>query len=150
MVKSESVRSRRAAIAWSTGTWAFVLLHASVLLVFRTGWSPIALAAAAAAYWARMFGITAGYHRYFAHAAYRTSRRFQFALAWLGAAAAQKGPLWWAGHHRNHHLYSDTEKDIHSPSREGFWWSHVGWILSDRFDAIEWGSITLSPRGGGP
>jgi stearoyl-CoA desaturase (delta-9 desaturase) len=130
-----------AGVSWTTGTWAFMLLHASALLAFRTGWSPVAIAAAVAAYWARMFGITAGFHRYFAHASYRTSRWFQFALAWLGASAAQKGPLWWAGHHRNHHLHSDTVKDIHSPMHGGFWWSHIGWILSERYDAIEWGAI---------
>jgi stearoyl-CoA desaturase (delta-9 desaturase) len=78
-----------------------------------------------------MFGITAGYHRYFSHRAYKTSRWFQFVLAWLGASALQKGPLWWASHHREHHKYSDTPADPHSPHRTSFWWSHVGWILSE-------------------
>ena len=55
-----------------------------------------------------MFGITGGYHRYFAHRSYKTSRVFQFVLAWLGCSALQKGPLWWAAHHREHHRYSDT------------------------------------------
>ena len=45
-------------------------------------------------------------------------------------SAAQKGPLWWAGHHRIHHRFTDTVADPHTP-RKGFWWSHVGWILSD-------------------
>lgn len=78
-----------------------------------------------------MFGITAGYHRYFSHRAYKTSRWFQFVLAWLGCSALQKGPLWWASHHREHHKYSDTPADPHSPHRTSFWWSHVGWILSE-------------------
>ena len=77
-----------------------------------------------------MFGITGGYHRYFAHRSYKTSRVFQFVLAWLGCSAVQKGPLWWAAHHRHHHRYSDTPEDLHSPATSGFWWSHVGWILS--------------------
>jgi stearoyl-CoA desaturase (delta-9 desaturase) len=94
------------------------------------GWVGLALAV----YCARMFGITAGYHRYFAHRAYKTSRPFQFALAWLGASASQKGPLWWAAHHRDHHRYSDTEDDIHSPLVGGFWWSHVGWILDKGYE----------------
>jgi stearoyl-CoA desaturase (delta-9 desaturase) len=80
-------------------------------------------------YWGRMFFITAGYHRYFSHRSYRTSRAFQFVLAFGGATAAQKGPLWWAGHHRIHHRYTDTAEDPHTPLK-GFWWSHVGWILS--------------------
>jgi stearoyl-CoA desaturase (delta-9 desaturase) len=85
-------------------------------------------------YFVRMWFITAGFHRYFAHRSYKTSRWFQFVLAFGGTSAAQKGPLWWAGHHRNHHRDSDTELDIHSPLR-GFWWSHVGWILCDKYSA---------------
>ena len=128
-------------VSWTPGSLAFVGVHITALAALYVGWSPAAIVVAVAVYWARMFAITAGYHRYFAHASFRTSRGFQFVLAWLGASSAQKGPLWWAGHHRNHHLYSDTEKDIHSPARGGFWWSHIGWILSDRYDAIEWNSI---------
>jgi stearoyl-CoA desaturase (delta-9 desaturase) len=92
------------------------------------------LALAFALYAVRLFGITAGYHRYFSHRAFKTSRAFQFALAWLGASSAQKGPLWWAAHHRDHHRYSDGPDDIHSPLARGFWWSHVGWILATRYD----------------
>jgi len=84
-------------------------------------------------YVVRMFGITGGYHRYFAHRAYRTSRWFQFVLAWLGCSAMQKGPLWWAVHHRNHHKYSDQDADPHSPIVRSFWWAHVGWVISGRF-----------------
>ena len=62
-----------------------------------------------------MFGITAGFHRYFSHRAFRTGRAFQFVLALLGTLSVQKGVLWWAAHHRDHHRYSDGEKDVHSP-----------------------------------
>jgi stearoyl-CoA desaturase (delta-9 desaturase) len=141
-----SVSRRARAVAWSRGNFAFFGLHLGSLAVFAVGWSWAALAAAVVTYAVRMFGITGGYHRYFSHASYRTSRAFQFALGWLGASAAQKGPLWWAGHHRNHHRYSDTDRDIHSPAREGFWWSHVGWILSDRFDAVDWKAIRSFAR----
>jgi stearoyl-CoA desaturase (Delta-9 desaturase) len=84
-------------------------------------------------YFLRMFAITGGYHRYFSHRTYKTSRVFQFILAFLGATSAQKGPLWWASHHRHHHQYSDTPEDIHSAHVKGIWWSHVGWVLSTRF-----------------
>jgi stearoyl-CoA desaturase (delta-9 desaturase) len=79
-----------------------------------------------------MFAVTAGYHRYFSHRSYRTSRAFQLVLAFVGGTAAQKGVLWWAAHHRDHHRWSDGPDDVHSPLRRGFWWSHVGWILSRR------------------
>lgn len=82
----------------------------------------------------RMFAITAGYHRYFSHRSYRTSRAFQLVLAFLGGTAAQKGALWWAANHRDHHRFSDEPEDLHSPLQRGFWWSHVGWILSTRHD----------------
>jgi stearoyl-CoA desaturase (delta-9 desaturase) len=93
------------------------------------------IALAAGTYLLRMFAITAGYHRYFSHRAYRTGRTFQLVLAFLGASSAQKGPLWWAANHRNHHRHSDGPEDVHSPVRRGFWWSHVGWILARRYEA---------------
>jgi len=116
----------------------FVAAHAVAvatpfLVPFAWRW----LALAAVVYAVRMFAITAGYHRYFSHRAYRTSRAFQLALAVLGATAAQKGPLWWAAHHRDHHRFSDGPDDVHSPLRRGFWWSHVGWILSRRHHATK-------------
>lgn len=111
----------------------FLLMHAACLLAIWSGVSPVALFTCIALYIIRMFGITAGYHRYFSHGSYKTSRVFQFVLAWLGASAAQQGPLWWASHHRHHHKYSDTENDVHSPLTQGFWWSHIGWVLSPGF-----------------
>lgn len=94
----------------------------------------------AALYFVRMFFITAGFHRYFAHRAYKTSRVMQFVMAWCGSSSCQKGVLWWAAHHRTHHRYSDTDRDIHSPKR-GLWWSHVGWILCRKYQGTDWSSI---------
>jgi stearoyl-CoA desaturase (delta-9 desaturase) len=108
-------------------------IHASCLLAFYTGVSRTALLLLATTFIVRLLGITGGYHRYFAHRSYRTSRVFQAVLALLGTAATQKGPLWWAGHHRRHHRYSDGPGDVHSP-REGFWYSHQGWIFDSRWD----------------
>jgi len=108
----------------------FILLHLALLTVFLVPVGTTALVLCAVTYFIRMFGITGGYHRYFAHRSYHTSRIFQFFLACLGCSALQKGPLWWAGHHRGHHRHSDTPMDPHSPYETTFWWSHVGWILS--------------------
>jgi stearoyl-CoA desaturase (delta-9 desaturase) len=109
----------------------FVALHLALpaVLVVPFTWGAVLLCGVN--YLWRMFGITAGYHRYFAHRSYQTSRFFQFVLAWMACSALQKGPLWWAGHHRGHHRHSDTPKDPHSPHETTFWWSHVGWILSE-------------------
>ena len=108
----------------------YLALHLGCLAVFWVGVSTAAIAVAAALYAVRMFAITAFYHRYFSHGAFRTSRAAQLAFAVLGAAAAQRGPLWWASHHRHHHAHADTEADAHSARRHGFLWSHVGWFLA--------------------
>jgi len=108
----------------------FVALHASLLCLPLVGWSPVALVVAGLAYLVRMFAITAFYHRYFSHRAFAAPRPVQFLFALLGGSAAQRGPLWWAAHHRRHHRHSDTPSDTHSPARDGFWWSHVGWLLA--------------------
>ena len=119
----------------------FFALHLAALAAFWTGVSPAALAMCAVTYTVRMFGITAGYHRYFSHRTFQTSRWFQFVLAWLGSSALQKGVLWWAAHHRAHHAYSDTPSDPHSPVVEGFWWSHVGWFLVNDYDETDYRRI---------
>jgi stearoyl-CoA desaturase (Delta-9 desaturase) len=91
-------------------------------------------------YVTRMFFITAGYHRYFSHRSYKMGRAAQFLMAFGGTTAVQKGPLWWASHHRMHHRYTDLDDDVHSP-RDGLWWSHVGWILSTKYKSTDEESI---------
>ena len=113
----------------------FVLLHLALAAVFFVPVTWPALLLCGFNYFWRMFGITAVYHRYFSHRSYKTSRVFQFLLAWLACSSLQKGPLWWAGSHRIHHRYSDTPQDPHSPHETSFWWSHVGWILSEEHEA---------------
>ena len=110
----------------------FILLHAAALFVFVVGWSPVAVGVAIAAYWVRMFAVTAFYHRYFSHRSYKTSRLAQFAMAVWGATAVQRGPLWWAAHHRHHHRHSDQKLDPHSPNQNGFLWSHMLWLTTRR------------------
>jgi stearoyl-CoA desaturase (delta-9 desaturase) len=107
----------------------FFAVHLAALGAFFVGFHWYYPVVAIGLYYLRMFGVTAGFHRYFSHRSYKTSRGFQFLLALLGTTAAQKGVLWWAAHHRDHHKFSDQPEDLHSPRQRGFWWSHVGWIL---------------------
>ncbi len=116
-------------IDWAR-TVPFMALHLACFAVVVVGWSPFAVGVAVALYALRMFAITGFYHRYFSHRAFRTSRGMQFLFALLGAAAVQRGPLWWASHHRHHHANSDNASDQHSPQQHGFLWSHIGWFLS--------------------
>ena len=107
-----------------------ILLHAACLLVIWSGWSPVAIITAVGLYLIRMFAITGFYHRYFSHKAFQTNRFWQFIFAVMGNASVQRGPLWWAAHHRHHHRYTDRSNDVHSPKQHGFWWSHMGWLTS--------------------
>ncbi len=108
----------------------FFALHISCLGVLWVGWSWAAVLTAFALYLVRMFAITGFYHRYFSHRTFKTTRPVQFLFALLGGTAVQRGPLWWAAHHRHHHRHSDGPEDRHSPHRHGLWWSHMGWIVS--------------------
>ena len=110
----------------------FIVFHLMPVLVIFTGVTSRAVVLALVTYFVRLLAITGGYHRYFSHRTYRTGRVRQFLLALVGTTAVQRGPLWWAGNHRAHHRYSDTDRDPHSATR-GFWWSHVGWVLSANY-----------------
>ena len=110
----------------------FILVHLACFAVFFVDVQPTDWIICGVLYVIRMFGITGGFHRYFSHRAFKTSRGFQFFLAFLGQSSAQRATLWWAAKHREHHKYSDTEHDVHSPVKHGFWYSHVGWILCTR------------------
>jgi stearoyl-CoA desaturase (delta-9 desaturase) len=117
---------------------AFWGVHvAAVVGIIAGGWSWSGAALALGSYFVRMIVVTATYHRYFSHRSYKTSRAFQFLLALGAQSAAQKGVLWWASHHRWHHKYSDTPKDVHSARLRGFWYSHIGWIMGPQWERTD-------------
>ena len=120
----------------------FIAVHLMCFGVYWVGWSWTAVAVAVAFYFIRMFAITGWYHRYFSHRTFKTSRTVQLAFAILGGMCVQRGPLWWAGHHRHHHIASDTPDDVHSPIQGGFLWSHMGWFTSQTHYAPRFKSIT--------
>jgi stearoyl-CoA desaturase (delta-9 desaturase) len=119
----------------------FLLLHIAWMGIFFVPFRWAYLAGAVVTYVVLMFGITAGYHRYFSHRTYKLNRAAQFAMAVLAQTSGQKGVLWWAAHHRDHHRNSDQPEDLHSPWRWGLWWSHVGWVLSNKFDSYNHAGI---------
>ncbi len=113
------------------GAAPFIIVHLLSFGALWTGVNTIDVVVCIGLYYLRMFAVTAGYHRYFSHRTYKTSRAFQFFMAFLAQTSSQKGALWWAAHHRHHHKYSDQPEDIHSPVQSGFWYSHVGWLFDD-------------------
>jgi stearoyl-CoA desaturase (delta-9 desaturase) len=121
---------------------AFWAIHlAAIGGVCWLGWSWWGLALAILLYIPRLFFVTAGYHRYFSHRSYKTSRAMQFLLAFGAEISAQKGVLWWAAHHRRHHRMSDQPGDLHSVKQSGFWWSHMGWLMARDFEATDEAAI---------
>ena len=114
----------------------FGLLHVAALAVFVVPFDWTLVWWLVGSYVVRIFGITAGYHRYFSHRSYKLGRGTQLLMAVLAQTSGQKSVLWWAAHHREHHRLADSPDDVHSP-RHGFWWAHLGWILSTRYDAYE-------------
>ncbi len=126
--------------SWNGGAIPFVVAHFAVLGAFWTGVTWQALVCCIVLYGVRMFGVTGGYHRYFSHRTYKTSRVMQFFIAFLAETSSQKGALWWAAHHRVHHKLSDQEGDVHSPVRRGFLYSHVGWLF-DNTEETRWDKI---------
>lgn len=120
---------------------AFTLVHLIPLLAIWTGTTLFDWMVCIALYLVRMFWITGGYHRYFAHKSYKTSRWFQFVIAFMAQTSAQKGALWWAAHHRHHHRHSDQPEDPHSMKLYGFWYSHVGWIIGPDYKKTDFKTI---------
>ena len=118
-------------------TIPFLLVHLACVGAIWTGVTWQAVLLGAVLYVVRMFGVTAGYHRYFSHRTFRTSRIAQFLLGWLAQTTGQLGILWWAAKHRHHHRHSDTELDVHSPRQHGFLYAHMGWIFTERHDATD-------------
>jgi stearoyl-CoA desaturase (Delta-9 desaturase) len=122
-------------------TIPFVLVHLSAFAAIWTGITLQAVLLGVFLYWFRMWAVTAGYHRYFSHRSFKTSRTFQFVLAFLAQSSLQRGAIWWAAIHRHHHKHSDTELDVHSPVHRSFLYSHVGWIFSNRDDTPDYSSV---------
>ena len=112
-----------------------IFLHIACIGLFFTGFSWVAVVTLLLTFSFRVFALTAGFHRYFSHRSFKTSRAFQFVLAWVGTSSAQLGPMWWAANHRHHHQYSDQDEDVHSPVAQSAFWSRLissflGWVLA--------------------
>lgn len=122
-------------------TLAFLIfwtVQASAFLVFFVPFTWGLVAMWAVSHFLRAIGLTLSFHRYYAHRAFQMNRTARFVWTLIATAAMQKGPLWWAGHHVNHHRFADREGDPHSPAVSGVYYAHVGWFLNDaQHDRLE-------------
>lgn len=110
------------------GTTTLVAILGGPLYVARFGIHPFTLGLTLFYFFATSMSITAGYHRLFSHAAYKTHPVLQFLFLFFGAAAYEQSALNWSSEHRRHHLYVDTERDPYS-IKKGFFYAHIGWLL---------------------
>jgi stearoyl-CoA desaturase (delta-9 desaturase) len=116
----------------------FWLVQVSALAVFFVPFRWPLVALWAAMHFVRAIALTLAYHRYYAHRAFKMNRAARFVWTLIGTAAMQKGPLWWAGHHVNHHRFADRDGDPHSPMVSGIYYAHIGWFLNDtKHDTLE-------------
>ncbi|KNC52180.1 delta-9 desaturase [Thecamonas trahens ATCC 50062] len=93
-------------------------------------------------YFATGLGITAGYHRLFAHRAYQATNGVRATLLAFGAAAFQGSAAWWCRAHVLHHRFTDTPKDPYNVHK-GFWWAHLGWMIT-QMDKSKWGKTNIA------
>ncbi len=122
------------------GGWLVALIHVGAFGVLfssptRLDWLlfPLFL-------YVRSMALAVGSHRYFSHRSFKTSRVSQFLLAWLCCCNVQRGPLWWAATHRQHHRHSDRPGDIHSPVQDGFVYAYCGWVFVPQ-EQPDWSSV---------
>ena len=116
----------------------FWLVQVSALLMFAVPFRWAFVGLWAVSHFSRALGLTLIFHRYLAHRAFQMNRVARFIWAFIATAAMQKGPLWWAGHHVNHHRFADRDGDPHSPMVSGVYYAHIGWFLNDaRHDRLE-------------
>ena len=107
-------------------------LHVACLLGFFFPPDLVDISLLAGLYLLTGFGVTIGYHRFLTHRAFTGPRWMRRLFGILGTAALEGGPVVWVGTHRRHHTFSDKSgKDPHSPV-DGFFFSHIGWILTKR------------------
>jgi stearoyl-CoA desaturase (delta-9 desaturase) len=121
--------------------WTLATIVAVPWYVAAHGVSWMEIAALLGLWMITGLSITAGYHRLFAHKAYSASSAVRLFFAVFGAAAWQASIITWAAHHRFHHRFVDTDEDPYN-AEEGFWYSHMGWLL---VEAAKHGDLSSVP-----
>ncbi len=144
MTKSDAISSNTTMIRrkplstrhdWVVLGW-IVFMHVGALAAFFTfSWKAVGVMLFL--WWlCGGIGICLGYHRYFTHRSFTTSKPIEYLLAICGCLAGEAGPINWVAAHRYHHSYSDMEEDPHSPFKDprsplkSFFWAHIGWLFA--------------------
>jgi len=114
---------------WITFTYILAIHLVALLAIFPSFFSWSAVGVALIMHWVTAgLGVTLGFHRLLSHRSLEVPKWLEYFLIFCGTLSAQGGVINWVGLHRIHHKYSDNEPDPHN-SNEGFWWSHLGWMI---------------------
>lgn len=113
-----------------------ILISLAVFYIvsYSLGWFEVILFLTG--YYISMITVCVGLHRLWSHDTFKTSKAVEFILAILAAGTLQGPILSWASNHFKHHSFTDTDQDPHTPLKyknrlRGFFWSHMGWMISD-------------------
>ncbi len=130
----ESYSKKR--IRWgSIGFFIALALTAAIgipIYVHFSGWRRADLVLFAVYAFLTTLGVTAGYHRFYSHRAFKANPVLQFLFLFFGAGAVQQPALKWAALHRQHHRYTDTARDPYN-IKQGFFHAHMGWLLFHKY-----------------
>ena len=131
-------------LIWLNVVWVVVIpaivVPTSIWYVATHGVTLLEVAVGVAMWWATGLSITAGYHRLFSHRSHTAALPVRLFYAVFGAMAGQNSVVAWASDHRRHHQFTDTDQDPYN-AREGFWYSHIGWILRDSVWGTEYDNV---------
>jgi stearoyl-CoA desaturase (delta-9 desaturase) len=123
--------AKKPPLDWSIIVYMGTIHLVALLALFPANFSWGAVGVTFLLYWITGgLGITLGFHRLVSHRSFQTPKWLEYCLVFCGVLACQGGPIDWVGLHRIHHKYSDTASDPHD-SNQGFWWSHMGWMLHE-------------------
>ncbi|MBG1271888.1 acyl-CoA desaturase [Nostoc sp. WHI] len=116
---------------WNVILFTVALHLAALLALIPSNFSWAAIGVAVFLHWITIsLGISLGFHRLASHRSLQTSKFLEYFLILCGTLAGQGGVFGWVGYHRSHHLHTDKEGDPHN-SNQGFWWSHINWLMHD-------------------
>lgn len=128
-------------VAVATIVLPFIGTLIAIGLLFWVPSSSVDIGLLLVMYVATTLGVTAGFHRQFAHRSFKAAPALRVALGILGSMAAQGNLIYWVATHRRHHQYSEGEGDPHSPyihdgkalgRLRGLWHSHLGWMIDSQ------------------
>jgi stearoyl-CoA desaturase (delta-9 desaturase) len=137
-ITNEHIQKTHRRFALATIIIPFLGLIVAMGLLWYSNISLVEIGMLVSMYVLTIIGVEVGFHRYFSHHAFQTSKPVRILLAILGSMAAEGPVINWVSHHRRHHQYSDRADDPHTPYYrqgkrlkllDGLFYAHFNWLL---------------------